>query len=242
MCVAHRRAHRRLQWGHGLAAVEIWRPPRRSRSRRGRFNGATASRPWRFEAAIRGALALLGFNGATASRPWRSCCPTLLRPPISKLQWGHGLAAVEITTDFNRSAPGSQASMGPRPRGRGDKADGTKTVTEIDALQWGHGLAAVEIWSTSRARTRPALLQWGHGLAAVEMGSATRETAALGPCFNGATASRPWRCAPCIRRTSTRRKLQWGHGLAAVEIGLRLILRPREETASMGPRPRGRGD
>ena len=61
------------------------------------------------------------------------------------------------------------------------------------------------------------------------------------PCFNGATALRPWTAAYLYagRRAATQ-QLQWGHGLAAVDgRGGRQARLGRR--ASMGPRPCGRG-
>ncbi len=83
------------------------------------------------------------------------------------LQWGHGLAAVEsylrnLTPKFR-----ILASMGPRPRGRGEQAVKVIGLAE-NALQWGHGLAAVESGEGMYRTFLEAALQWGHGLAAVE--------------------------------------------------------------------------
>ncbi len=36
------------------------------------------------------------FNGATASQPWKSPGPKQEVPPLERLQWGHGISAVEI--------------------------------------------------------------------------------------------------------------------------------------------------
>src|SRR4051794_1395018 len=44
----------RLQWGHGDEAVEDWRSTRGASSRAGRFNGATAMKPWKTAAAWAG--------------------------------------------------------------------------------------------------------------------------------------------------------------------------------------------
>ena len=59
----------RLQWGHGLAAVDGSAAARR-RASAACFNGATALRPWTASALDTRAELSLGFNGATALRPW----------------------------------------------------------------------------------------------------------------------------------------------------------------------------
>jgi len=152
-----------------------------------RFNGAAAFRPRRHGPAAHSALPSR-FNGAAAFRPRRpegvvasGFAPTL--------QWGRGLSAAETSsarkatagqTGFNgaaafrprrRARDGNyrqtgDASMGPRPFGRGDiKAAATRakaccfngaaafrprrriarsTVSAASKLQWGRGLSAAE--------------------------------------------------------------------------------------------------
>ena len=92
------------------------------------------------------------------------------QPP--KLQWGHGLAAMETS-----------------PAGKVRRRS-------IAALQWGHGLAAMEtsVFGTSIADCTD-LLQWGHGLAAMETGTGLLVQWFQGR-FNGATALRPWKRHP----------------------------------------------
>ena len=82
-------------------------------------------------------------------------------------------------------------------------------------LQWGHGLAAVDGVEVDAKWHRLIELQWGHGLAAVDGVIVTWGRGARRG-FNGATALRPWTELP------------------------RLIL-ARQDIASMGPRPCGRG-
>ena len=61
----------RLQWGHGLSAVEMTNAGHAYRADRPSFNGATAFQPWKSEKAL--ALRPCGkcFNGATAFQPWK---------------------------------------------------------------------------------------------------------------------------------------------------------------------------
>ena len=88
-----------------------------------------------------------------------------------QLQWGHGLAAVDGGGGPLGCRRTLRASMGPRPCGRGRRYARAMDMANAARLQWGHGLAAVDgSWCPSG--TDPA------------------------PCFNGATALRPWTAAP----------------------------------------------
>ena len=86
-------AAKQLQWGHGLAAVD-GSPAAMMTCRRTSFNGATALRPW------------MGIRDTTNVRE-------------IGLQWGHGLAAVVGFANGAGCPVATQASMGPRPCGRG---------------------------------------------------------------------------------------------------------------------------
>ena len=131
-----------------------------------------------------------------------------------RLQWGHGLAAVDGRIEWHCWHLRSPASMGPRPCGRGRAVCSHKAPRLIDAsmgprpcgrgrttivirnpmpmkLQWGHGLAAVDGRDFDAVFRLAVLLQWGHGLAAVDGASDSRGTWSA-PGFNGATALRPW--------------------------------------------------
>ena len=60
-----------LQWGHGIAAVESRMRTRSNRSRMSSFNGATALLPWNPPGFRSGhTRAGSSFNGATALLPW----------------------------------------------------------------------------------------------------------------------------------------------------------------------------
>ena len=163
---------RRLQWGHGLAAVD-GAGTRTLAMPLACFNGATALRPWTANTTMRFMRGMASFNGATALRPWTG-------------DDRHG--------DRRRLV----ASMGPRPCGRGrDGAD--LCLDRVLSLQWGHGLAAVD-GSTSRPRRcapsgfngATALRPWTDG------GVGEVEPAGFG--FNGATALRPWTAPLGTRR------------------------------------------
>ncbi len=156
-----------LQWGHGLAAVET------QRDRVAGVEGHHASmgpRP-----CSRGNFAALGelrdqFAASMGPRP----CSRGNRYWIvdagvwGRLQWGHGLAAVET---------GSSVT----------------SITFCRELQWGHGLAAVETrirgGEDGDARVgfngATALQPWKRPI----LPSARTGRA----CFNGATALQPWK-------------------------------------------------
>ena len=134
-----------LQWGHDLAAVE-GRAGALHGCRGICFNGATTLRPWKvaLAAAVAGpALASMGPRPCGRGR-WQR--PGMEPTDDIGLQWGHDLAAVEgvftlysdgfFPTSFNgattlrpwKAVPaededdGREASMGPRPCGRGRHA------------------------------------------------------------------------------------------------------------------------
>ena len=140
---------------------------------------------------------------------------TAVFAPVSLLQWGHGLAAVDGCRPRHAVHIGPRASMGPRPCGRGRRAPQC-TRPLVDRASMGPR-------PCGRGRTAPrdmaapmAGLQWGHGLAAVDGPSPSHAAAAA------VTASMGPR--PCGRGRHTRRCHHRARALA-----------------SMGPRPCGRG-
>ena len=62
------------------------------------------------------------FNAATTRRPWRTIGPASTAPAQRALQCGHDPKAVENSSgeDERNEADGLEASMRPRPEGRGD--------------------------------------------------------------------------------------------------------------------------
>ena len=178
------------------------------------------------------------------------------------LQWGHGHVAVEIlrTTSHRRRkacfngatatwpwkcgfagwvARGRQASMGPRPRGRGNSTTGGVLV-DADGLQWGHGHVAVEIREHYAALRSQNQLQWGHGHVAVEMTVACLVHQPL-PSFNGATATWPWKWGECCKAVGDA--LGFNGATATWPWKCSTVAsKGTGSAASMGPRPRGRGN
>ncbi len=185
---------RRLQWGRGLAAAEIRkrsaRMPWQSRLQWGR--GLAAAEMARFRQRRRtGSIWLQWGRGLAAAEMMRS--RSTRRSTVRRLQWGRGLAAAEIFLSGCQKARQIDASMGPRPCGRGNLSPGDlcsqsapgfngaaalrprKSAEEWAAqkealvLQWGRGLAAAEIIGSKVVRWIPERLQWGRGLAAAEI-------------------------------------------------------------------------
>ena len=145
------------------------------------------------------------------------------------LQLGHGIAAVETTSQGPRPVPPTTcfnwatASLPWKRAGRGDsdnprqslqlghgiaavetggRGNGLRHTSSL--LQLGHGIAAVETPRGSPGWSDRYLLQLGHGIAAVETSSRPRRLRTPRPCFNWATASLPWK--PFIGRPSV-----WGN-------------------------------
>jgi len=122
-----------LQWGRGLSAAETATDSPERGPPTNCFNGAAAFRPRRQSTSGSDARKQPGFNGAAAFRPRRRdrCGATA---QDDKLQWGRGLSAAETRWCWPIVA-GSNASMGPRPFGRGDVANGvSKSVVAVASM------------------------------------------------------------------------------------------------------------
>ena len=185
----------RLQWGHGLAAVEGWATPRSDLAWPYSFNGATALRPWKvmngphgragppcasmgprpcgrgrmrdaeqeeFDAELQWGHGLAAVEGDSAFPPV---------PTAMWLQWGHGLAAVEGRHGRHEGSPARDASMGPRPCGRGRCPAATGRLPSTGCF---NGATALRPWKGPN----------GH------------RSGGASPSFNGATALRPWKVRP----------------------------------------------
>ncbi len=66
------------------------------------------------------------------------------------LQWGRDLSVAEIRPVEVGAVPAGDASMGPRPFGRGD-VSATPVFGGFDLLQWGRDLSVAEIRRSSAA-------------------------------------------------------------------------------------------
>ena len=134
---------------------------------------------------------------------------------------------------------GSRASMGPRPRGRGIVSEDARYIARHIGFN-GAATARSRNWETRlRDILRRIPLQWGRDRAVAEL----RNLASMSPgetCFNGAATARSrnfnhW----CLHRHPPR-----GFNGAATARSRNLSIEASSVsscTASMGPRPRGRG-
>ncbi len=185
-------AFSRLQCGHGLQAVENPTAGRAGRPPAIRFNAATAFKPWRTQYRRRGIPRHQRFNAATAFKPWRTYISVGYPCQRTALQCGHGLQAVENTSD-------------------------TGTCHSLGMLQCGHGLQAVENFPTtsqadngiSSFNAATAFKPWRTPLATRAHDCPRR--------FNAATAFKPWRTGSTRSGQAESPGLQCGHGLQAVE-------------------------
>ncbi len=235
--------------GRGFNAATASRPwrtrtPRNGPRRRTRsFNAATASRPWRtWRTRLCGGTGGR-FNAATASRPWRTRLRSHLPAPRpEQLQCGHGLSAVENVNVVWTDEPPDQASMRPRPLGRGELGRASPNCAPGRSF---NAATASRPWRTAAvinfddpavaASMRPRPLGRGerpdarcghrrHGRFNAATASRPWRTTQCGSVtspgtsgFNAATASRPWRTQLWGDRRMHAEWLQCGHGLSAVE-------------------------
>jgi len=208
------------------------------------FNAATARRPWRPWKRTLPMSRYLGFNAATARRPWRPRKSSGPCAPRRRLQCGHGPKAVETWAGAgDRRVVLADASMRPRPEGRGDPYSPQRRSLPAVTLQCGHGPKAVETCGCG-----PAVgaghhgLQCGHGPKAVETSLPVVSRCPRPRSFNAATARRPWRPyhsvgdGPSGQLASMRPRPE-GRGDPSRRRPL-----PPVRLASMRPRPEGRGD
>jgi len=197
------------------------------------------------------------------SRGSRRAAEWLGKPKCGRLQWGHGISAVEVISSNARG------------------------MVECP-LQWGHGISAVEV-SQRRCLWRKGVASMGpRHFSRGSLGRRNRPilaaTASMGPrhfsrgssragvltegrgdgfngatafqpwksgggglgrivdkSFNGATAFQPWKSMDVLARIHAVRLLQWGHGISAVEVSRDGGRRYVSLAASMGPRHFSRG-
>src|SRR6266542_2006482 len=170
--------------------------------------------------------------------------PSLLCPRsrYARLQLGLDLAVEETlpSSDF-RTAP-RQASIGPRPRGRGNPETLRPGRSGLSRFNWA---------STSRSR-KPAKqvshmgafdpLQLGLDLAVEETTYSAAWAAGPAACFNWASTSRSRKLLVLVTLDLGHQQLQLGLDLAVEETHPLRGRQQRAHPASIGPRPRGRGN
>ena len=190
---------------------------------KGRFNAATTRRPWRTAGGRVGRLDSIRrrFNAATTRRPWRTkTFGKLSGPARVLLQCGHNPKAVENSGEDPSWTALGGASMRPRPEGRGEQATpahGEPRGRRASMRPQPEGRG--ERKSGSSSAVSLFVLQCGHDPKAVE------------------------NYLPHTHKTEHRGRLQCGHDPKAVENGRGGSgSRCRPASASMRPRPEGRGE
>jgi len=95
--VSKRTGGRRCDYFNGATAFQPWKPVSSTPAhpRASDFNGATAFQPWKQAILPIIAIPPTHFNGATAFQPWKREKVSAVAAWLSRLQWGHGLSAVE---------------------------------------------------------------------------------------------------------------------------------------------------
>ena len=255
--------HRQLQWGRGRMAAEgcisesslFW--PSSS------FNGAAAGWPrkvfsmqWSSNPPLRLQWGR-GRMAAEGARLYGYAAST------DRLQWGRGRMAAEgcwpfsmqsmHPPGFNGAAAGwprkaagrragrychDEASMGPRPDGRGRGVPG-QAIRPDNELQWGRGRMAAEGRAAPLHSDATRVLQWGRGRMAAE-GARARPSRARSAGFNGAAAGWPRKVNPGVFRY--RNSSSFNGAAAGWPRKAESPARPPPGLpASMGPRPDGRG-
>ena len=270
-----------LQWGRDRAVAEIKLRHSWKRSPCC-FNGAATARSRKYPAADvtlgDGVDASMGPRPRGRGNVNRSRAQTSTTP----LQWGRDRAVAELLTTsvsevqrtcFNGAATArsrkspcanlpcsgvSPASMGPRPRGRGNMALDITALQTAVALQWGRDRAVAEMGNLSKSPPTPKLLQWGRDRAVAEMRVSTWTSPATTWCFNGAATARsrksrhgpPPSSMPCCfngaatarsrkfrsawRVRRARPSLQWGRDRAVAEMAKTVTANAIEEKLQWG--------
>ena len=181
-----------LQFGHGIIAVENSPRIPSARRRYGRFNLATASSPWRTRQTLKLLRTETRFNLATASSPWRTLTARLKRLVDVRLQFGHGIIAVENVVLPAVALGVGVASIWPRHHRRGEPGRVAGSDCERGASIWPRHHRRGEPPGSGRCHHPP-------------------------DCFNLATASSPWRTRIVEAVKHILDELQFGHGIIAVE-------------------------
>ena len=207
------------------------------------FNAATTRRSWRTSWRPGWSSHLIeGFNAATTRRSWRTTSDRNCCMNVELLQCGHDPKVVENRSRSSFLIVRSDASMRPRPEGRGEPKLCFGSPSPFSPLQCGHDPKVVEnrecfwgdddvrysfnaattrrSWRTRddrrrrRADTRASMRPRPEG-----RGERPRQ----GRCaldrlgFNAATTRRSWRTPASTLGSAPGRRLQCGHDPKVVE-------------------------
>ncbi len=182
------------------------------------------------------------FNAATTRRPWRRRPGEDGPRPRHGVQCGHDPKAVENALRTLQMGRLVDASMRPRPEGRGEPARRLPRPLRCSRFNaattrrpWRKPLRVSHYSNT-------ATLQCGHDPKAVEKPDARADRAARPPLQCGHDPKAVEKAAAIVPLTPRTTALQCGHDPKAVEkvappAGVRL-----RDLASMRPRPEGRGE
>ena len=156
------------------------------------------------------------------------------------LQWGRDRAVAELFRPGSESRCLYSLQWG-RDRAVAELPEGDRWDTTVYGLQWGRDRAVAELFDPS-----PVLsLQSGFNGAATARSRNFRESPRKFRscyCFNGAATARSRNWANHGAGEARAIELQWGRDRAVAELPVVSARVRRKPVASMGPRPRGRGN
>ena len=208
-----------LQCGHDPKAVENRRPGGVDHANKTSFNAATTRRPWRTGVARLQARGLVQLQcGHDPKAVENEGTSPYMQAAFGGLQCGHDPKAVENVYARGHTRGHTDASMRPRPEGRGERLD----RAPADGGRRGFNAATTRRpWRTTLAGpppSQPGALQCGHNPKAVEnralgVVEVAGARASMRPRPEGRGERRP---ATLMRRRGTM-ALQCGHDPKAVE-------------------------
>ena len=181
------------------------------------------------------------FNGAMAFQPWILSRLAALDILNCRLQWSHGLSAMDTVLLGQALDLRSLPSMEPWPFSHGYVKPFAgfaeqKPGPSMEPWPFSHGYPpssglgrsgsqpfngamAFQPWiqgAQGGPGGGPLPLQWSHGLSAMDTGDAKWESFSFSP-FNGAMAFQPWIRRACQGEIDEEDLLQWSHGLSAMD-------------------------
>src|SRR5579885_294426 len=235
---------RRLQWGRDRSVAEIRRSRVAGTRRRppasmgprpiGRGNFGTPSLTLAIDKALQW--------GRDRSVAEIRDVETRRRGVSVVLQWGRDRSVAEIprhsleghrsvgfngaATDRSRklncclpvSVEGGAASMGPRPIGRGNSPERSRSRTTGGALQWGRDRSVAEMRGNGERLRRRGRLQWGRDRSVAEILADPGSLARGRRGFNGAATDRSRKSELVLMQQIEAVGLQWGRDRSVAEI------------------------
>src|SRR6266545_3528897 len=182
------------------------------------------------------------FNWASTSRSRKQFLRPTFGRLLGRLQLGLDLAVEETRRPSDRGGVGFPASIGPRPRGRGNRQNRSATWALLIRFNWA---------STSRSRKPPILRPGRRGPRLASIGprprgrgnfSTSSPLISATNSFNWASTSRSRKPTLFGDVNSVPILLQLGLDLAVEETRPGRGRARLDGSASIGPRPRGRGN